>query len=198
MLPDFPKEKELLGKFWNEYLARRNREFLGVFGTIPSFAIHEGDRWKIERVDGSESEQEYEELSSPFTIDLEEVPNLTPEKIIVKLDAVAEDAAKQMTQSMFRELKEATEKVGNVVNAKGQPLSQEHFLEMLEKMDASFTPDGQWDIPSFVMHPDAWKANEEKFKEWEQDEEFKAKQEEIISKKREEWRAREALRKLVD
>ena len=90
MLPDFPKEKELLGKFWNEYLASRNREFLGVFAAIPSFAIHEGDRWKIERVDGSESEQEYEELSSPFTIDLAEVPNLTPEKIIVKLDAVAE------------------------------------------------------------------------------------------------------------
>jgi hypothetical protein len=198
MLPDFPKEKDLIGKFWNEYLAHKHREYLGFFATIPSFSIHEGNRWKIERDDGSESEQEFEELSSNFMIDLSEVPELTPEKIMEKINTVAEDTAKKMSQSIFRELEEATEKVGNVVNAKGQPLSQEHFLQMLEKMEASFTPDGQWDSPAFVMHPNAWKANEEKFKEWEQDEEFKTKQDQIINKKREEWRAREALRKLVD
>ena len=46
MLPDFPKEKELLAKFWNKYLEHKHKELLGFFSTIPSFVIHEGDRWK--------------------------------------------------------------------------------------------------------------------------------------------------------
>ena|SRR5687768_8273414 len=98
MLPDFPKEKAILGKFWNEYLAKKHREFLGFFATIPYFTVHEGNRWKLERNDGTESETEYEEMSSDFILDIKEVPNLTPEKIMAKLDAVAEDAARQMTQ----------------------------------------------------------------------------------------------------
>ena len=198
MLPDFPKEKALLAKFWTEYLARKHRELLGVFSTIPSFSIHEGDRWKIERPDGTASEQPYQEMSSGFTIDLNEVPDLTPEKLKAKLNAVAEDGARQMSQGFFREIQQATEQVGNTVDAKGKPLTKELFLELLEKIESDFTPDGQWIAPSLVMHPDAWKANEAKFKEWEQDKEFTDRQTEIINKKREEWHAREALRKLVD
>ena len=169
-----------------------------MFSTVPSFAIHEGDRWKIERSDGTESEQPYEELSSKFIIDLSEVPSLTPEKIREKLDVVAEDAARQMSQGIFRELQKAADETGNTVNAKGKPISKEHFLELLEKIETDFGPNGEWLPPSIVMHPDAWKANEPKFKEWEQDKEFTARHEEMINKKREEWRAREALRKLVD
>lgn len=198
MLPDFPKEKQLLSNFWNKYLERKNRELLGIFSTVPSFTVHEGDRWKIERLDGTETEQPYQELLSGFTIGFKEVPDLTPEKIRAKLDSVAEDAARQMSQSMFREIQQATEQVGNVVDAKGKPLTKELFLEMLEKIESEFTPDGEWVPPSIVMHPDVWKANEAKFKEWEQDKEFANRQAELINKKREAWHAREALRKLVD
>jgi hypothetical protein len=198
MLPDFPKEKELLGKFWNEYLVRKHRELLGIFAGIPAFTVHEGDRWKLERTDGSESEQPYKELSSEFVIEMKDVPDLTPELIREKIDKVAEDAAMQMTKGIYKEIQQATEQAGNIVNAEGQPFSKEHFLELVEKVESDFTPDGQLIAPSLVMHPDFWKANEERFKEWEQDEEFTARHEEIINKKREEWRAREASRKLVD
>jgi hypothetical protein len=198
MLPDFPKEKALLAKFWNEYLARKNRELLGVFSEATSFAIHEGDRWKIERMDGSESEQPYEEMSSGFTINLNEVPNLTPEKIKLMLDQVAEDSARQMSERMFREIQLATEAVGNTVNANGGPITKEHILEMFEKIETEFGPNGEWIPPALVMHPSAWKVNEAKFKEWEQDKDFNDRQTEIINKKREAWYAREALRKLVD
>ncbi len=198
MLPYFPKEKQLIEKFWNDYLARKCKEFLGVFSTIPSFAIHEGDRWKIVRSDGVESEQPYQEMSSLLTIELSEVPELTTEKIKAKLDAVAEDMARQMSQSIFRELKQVTEQTGNAVDARGKPLTKELFLELFEKVESDFTPDGQLIPPSIVMPPDAWKANESKFREWENDKEFIRRHTEIINKKREAWYAREASRKLVD
>ena len=43
---------------------------------------------------------------------------------------------------------------------------------MLEKIEMDFTPDGQLIPPSIIMPPEVWKANEAKFKEWEQDKEF--------------------------
>jgi hypothetical protein len=198
MLPDFPQEKALLEKFWNEYLEHKHQELLGFFATIPSFTVHEGDRWNIERTDGTQSERPYKEISSGFTIDVNEVPDLTIEKIRNKLDAVAEDAASQMTQTIIKEVSEAADKVGNTVNAKGQSITKELLLDMIEKMDAEFDQNGVWVPPSIILHPDVWKANEEKFKEWEKDKEFTNMQSEIINKKREEWHAREALRKLVD
>jgi hypothetical protein len=198
MLPDFPKEKREFEKFWNQYLVNKHRELLGFFATIPSFTIHEGHAWRLERSDGSDSEQPFEELSSEFTINKSDVPDLTPEKIREKLDAVAEDAARQMSQMIIKEIQEAADQVGNTVNAKGQPLTKELFLEMLEKIETGFDEKGEWIPPSIIMHPNAWKANEAKFRGWEQDKEFSDKQTEIINRKREAWYAREALRKLVD
>ena len=198
MLPDFPKEKELFSKFWNRYLELKHQEFLGFFSTIPSFTIHEGDRWKIKRADGTESEKPYQDLSSSFTIGLSDVPDLTPEKIREKLDMVAEHAAQQMSRNILGEITRATEQAGNTVGGKGKPLTKELYFEMLEKIEAAFTPEGEWIPPSFLMSPDAWNTNKEKFKEWHQDLGFINRQTEIITKQREAWNAREALRKLVD
>ncbi len=198
MLPDFPEEKQLLGKYWQEYLANKQRELLGFFATFPSFTIHEGDRWKIERSDGSVSEQPYEELSSEFTVNKNDVPNLTPERIREMLDAVAEDTAQKMSHMIIKEIQDATEQVGNAINAKGRPLTKEIFLEMLDKIETEFDENGEWHPPALIVHPDFWKANEEKFKEWDQDQELTDRRTEIINKKREAWYAREASRKLVD
>jgi len=198
MLPDFPKEKREFEKFWNDYLVNKHRELLGFFASIPSFTIHEGHLWRIERSDGSKSERPFEELSSEFIIKNEEVPELTPEKIKEKLDAVAEDTARQVSQKIIKEIQEAAEQVGNTVNANGKSLTKEHFLELLEKIDTGFDEQGEWIRPSLIMHPNFWKENEEKFKQWDLDKDFIKRQEKIINKKREEWHAREALRKLVD
>ncbi len=103
-----------------------------------------------------------------------------------------------MSQMIIKEIQEAADQVGNTVNAKGQPLTKELFLEMLEKIETGFDEKGEWIPPSIIMHPNAWKANEAKFRGWEQDKEFSDKQTEIINRKREAWYAREALRKLVD
>ena len=197
MLPDFPKEKALIAKFWNDYLAHKHRELLGPFAEFPSFSIHEGNRWKIERMDGSGSEQEYEEMLSEFAIANKDIPNLTPEEIKAKLDMVAEDSARQVKQRIFREMQKASEASGNVFGQKGQPLTKELFLEMFEKI-GDFDNDGQWQQPFVVMTPDLLEANKGKFEEWNQDKEFLARREEIVNRRREEWHAREALRKLVD
>ena len=99
---------------------------------------------------------------------------------------------------MFTRLGEAVEKVGNTVDAGGD-FQPKHLFEMLEKTQMEFDPEtGEPTGHMFVMHPDTAAKIVPKVKEWEKDPAIKAEYERILAKKREEWRDREARRKLVD
>ena len=198
MIPDFPQEKEKLMQFWIKYLAAKNKERLGFFGELPIHMNHEGHEWNLNRIDGSEDSQPYHEIRAIFQVDINEVPTLTPEKIREKLDNIAEEMAQQLSRNMFEDVAKVTRQVGNEVNARGQPLTQELFLQMLEKMDLDFDESGNWKPPTIIMHPDLWAAKKDEFKSWETDDGFLARQSTIISKKKEEWLDRENNRKLVD
>ncbi len=198
MIPDFPREKEKIMQFWNKYLIAKNQELLGFFGTLPAHMNHEGHQWALNRADGTGDNQPYHQIEGLMTVEISEVPYLTPDKIREKLDKIADDMARQISQGMIAEVSRVTKEVGNEVNAEGQPLSQGLFLQMLEKMDLDFDENGNWNPPTIVMHPDLWEAKKEEIKSWETDDEFLSKQKEIIEKKKEEWRDRENHRKLVD
>lgn len=198
MIPDFPQEKEKLMQFWNKYLIAKNQELLGFFGTLPAHMNHEGHQWALNRADGSEDNKPYHQIEGLMTVEINEAPSLTPDKIREKLDKIADEMARQMSQNMFAEISRVTKEVGNEVNAEGQPLTQKLFLKMLEKIDMDFDDNGNWNPPTIIMHPDLWEAKKDELKSWEADEVFLAKQKLIIEKKKEEWHDRENHRKLVD
>ncbi len=133
MIPDFPREKEKIMQFWNKYLISKNQELLGFFGTLPAHMNHEGHRWTINRADGTGDNQPYHQIEGLMTVDISEVPSLTPDKIRGKLDKIADDMARQISQNMFAEISRVTKEVGNEINAEGQPLSQESFLTNARK-----------------------------------------------------------------
>jgi hypothetical protein len=198
MIPDFPQEKEKLMQFWIKYLEVKNREFQGIIGESPFHVNHEGHQWNLNRIDGSKDNQPYHEIQAIFHVQISEVPDLTPDKIRLKLDKIAEEMAQQISKNVFEEIIKATRQAGNEVNAHGQPLSQELILQMFEKIDLDFDKNGNWKPPSIIMHPDMWAAKKDEIKSWETDEGFLTKQREIIARKKEEWRDRENHRKLVD
>lgn len=198
MIPDFPEEKKKLIQFWNNYLVAKRDQLLGFIGELPSHFNHEGNRWLINGIDGFTDDVEYQEIHGEFVIDLNEVPEYTPDKIRQKIDQAAEELTKQMTRSFFQKINEVTERVGNTVDAKGKPLNQESLLQFLERLDLPFDQDGNLIPPYIIMHPSLWEAKKDEFKEWESDVTFKVKYEEIIKRKREAWNVREARRKLVD
>jgi len=101
MIPDFPTEKNELAKFWNHYLEIKQKQLLGYWAEIPAFSIHEGQQWQLERSDGSVDVSEFEEISGNFTINLDNVPNLTPDKIREQLDQVANEATGQIAQQII-------------------------------------------------------------------------------------------------
>ena len=195
MLPDFPETKRLFGRFFRTYMRRKARE-ISPYGVVQTRYLHEGRAMKITRADQSESTSGMEQLSAHIEIQFDEIENLTLQKVIEKHDAMIVDLVRKQTH-FIRERMSSEIPESQTLNAKGRKFDALVAIEMLEKMQIDFYPDGTphkifVDGPLFT--PERMAAVE---KEFESNPELKIKFEEMMMKKKEEWRAREADRKLV-
>jgi hypothetical protein len=195
MLPDFSETKRLFSRFFRTYMRRKARE-VSPYGAVQTRYLHEGRAMKITRADQSESTSGMEQLSAHLEIKFDEIENLTLQKAIEKHDAMIEDLVRKQThfirERMSKEIPES-----QTLNAKGRKIDAQVVFEMLEKMQIDFYPDGTpheifVDGPLFT--PERMAAMD---KELESNPELKRKFDDMMEKKKEEWRAREADRKLV-
>ena len=195
MLPDYPDEKQKLMDFFNDYLQQKIDEKMRPFSYEKRFLHHEGNRWRIDRSDGSSLESTYDEVSGGFTIEDDEAINLTPDQIIGKLDIIADEMAAQMTRNMLRTMINAAIEAGKSIDPNRKPFTKELFLEMITHVQIDFDRDGNPIMPTLIVPPGFDKSILE---EWTNDPEMTKSYEELIRKKKEEWNARETRRKLVD
>lgn len=197
MLPDYLRVKKRLHELYIERwhrLAASN----GILGNLPeSQILHEGDRHHLVREDGSDEAIEMKQSSSSLSFHFDELDIATTEEIVRKWDAAARDMHGQMTKHLFEVVEQMCQEVGNVVDGMGRPFA-EVFIEMMEKTDMSFEPDGTRSPgQSMVLHPDTFERIRPELEAMEADPDIQRRVREIENRKREEWRAREADRKLV-
>lgn len=197
MLPDFPKLKDKC----EDALTRLMRDLArkdGLIAMIPVGRDFEGDKMSSGQVDGNVRDSEYTTIQSETSISKEEVIEKGFGAYIERAQNVAEDMKRQQTQMIFRQLKEATEATGNVVDNKGGPLTQDTYLQAIETVWIEFADDGKPQMPSLVTGPELYKKLEVLFPQWLADPAFNKRLEEILAKKKKEWDDREGNRKLVD
>ena len=176
---------------------KRIGELWSLKRLIHSFTQHEGRRHSYEQEGGHVISQGYKKFAVGMEVQAEEVPNLIGKNLQDKLNAAAEEMARQQAALFYNRLTEATSSVGNAVNAHGEPISQDLFLELLERREVNFDREGR---PEGVMvsTPEMAEVLMKRLVEWNEDSEFRRRHEEIIKRKYEEWRDRESNRKLVD
>lgn len=148
------------------------------------------------RADESESNTKTQQLSSMMEIKFDEIPDLTFEKVIAKFDEMILDMARKQTGFALERLNEDIPK-SQSVDAKGKKLDAEIILEMLETIQLEFYPDGrphELHVVGGLFTPERLKAVDEEFQS---NPELQKRHDELMARKREEWRAREADRKLV-
>ncbi len=160
---------------------------------------HEGRAGRFFRADGSQHSFDYCAISGETTLDREEMKHFNPTTILKKLNEVIYQVAKGQTRQMTKVAQESAESAGNVIDADGK-LTPETYLDMFRQVEVDFDPRTLKLSPSFtiVMHPETAAWVMPKVKEWEKDPSFRSEYQRIIAMKREEWRGREANRKLVD
>jgi len=191
MLPDFPKMRKLLEEAIHYQIHLRARTKSVISTLVHGITQHEGTQHSYHQEGSGTITQGYEQIASPFTIRFDEVPELIGERLEAKIDALAEDIARQTSDLFYKTMDEVTKKAGTSFDGGGGPITQEIALEMHERT--------QWSPDSvFIAHPVMAEAMSKKWNEWQADAEFMKKFKEIDRRKKEEWRDRESNRKLVN
>ena len=161
-----------------------------------SLTQHEGHVHSHEQEGGNIISEGYEEIAAPVEIKFSEVPELVGERLIRKVDALADEMARQTSQLGYRKIDELSSAAGTAVDGKGRPFSQEMFLKALESMEIDFDERGN-PKTEIHAHPDMVKVMVKRGAEWERDTNFQRRYRDLMQRKREAWRARESNRKLV-
>jgi hypothetical protein len=198
MFPDYPSIKAHVRGIFLRWAQEQVPALAPLLGEIGRFRQHEGRAGHLKRVDESTEIMEYPESSFPIEITRDEMRRLDLQGLFAKFHVLAEQLAEAQGTMMFSKVSEAVEATGNSVSAGGD-FQPEHFFQMLSKIEMDFDPQtGEPRGHSWVMHPDTAAAMVPKMKAWETDPAFITEHERILALKREEWRAREDSRRLVD
>jgi hypothetical protein len=197
MLPDLPSLKKDIQEVLDNHLRATSYKKLGVWGTIPRVMVHEGDRMRTIRADGSIEDTGFKQSSAEILVPRSEVPELTAEARLRMIDKMADDMARKVSKNLYVSLNATLKATGQTVNTGGKPLSHELFFETLEKMHLEFDAKGELSGLQMVVHPDMAPVLQRLQEEFDRDPELQRRHRELIEKKRMEWRAREAARKLV-
>lgn len=197
MLPDYPEIKEKLSKLLMRRFTVTAKGIMGSPLGLKTRQIFEGDRHRIQRDDGSVDDNPFRETSVETKINLKEFEEMSQEDIIKKLADLSYELGDKQSESFFEMMSRITEETGNVATANGKPFSIELFLKGLETIEIDFKPDGEPILPTIIAGKELIKTIKEVLPQLDSNPEYKKRHEEIMERKRQEWRARENSRKLV-
>ena len=199
MLPDFPKLKKrliLLAHLIRDQQIKAD-ELIGLIRSMPYF---EGDRHVTGDVEGHMQESTADEIEIPCEIDRSEIIEQGIDALVEIFKKATKIQLQAMHKMVLEKSSEGAERVGNQIDAEGEPFSMDLYFKMLETVQINFDSDGRPDIDGtrLVMHPTQTERVQSLMNEWNTDESFQRRYRETMLRKREEWRDRESNRKLVD
>jgi len=193
MLPDFPKIKKRLKDKTNLHLKNIMNQN-PLFSQIKVERHFEGDKIVAGTVDGEIDVSTHKEIESRIEVKREDIIAKGPMAFIEHIGAIAKQMDAQKEKMLFDKIKEVTDKTGNIVDGKGQPLTFDLFMKTLEKIQIDFDEQSNPYLPTLVVPPEIGAKIKDQLSEWESNPAYK----ELIEKKRKEWNDRESHRKLVD
>jgi hypothetical protein len=198
LLPDYLQLKNDIRAVLDRFLRRRAHQHLGGgLNEVPRTTIHEGHTSSIVRASGKRDVTEMFEVSATFELKRDEVPDLSPGELLTKLDSVAKEMGEKQAKQFLSSLSDQIDRAGNTLEAKGEKMSAALLLKLLETIDIDFDENGVAQLPSMLIPPSLGPAAEAANRAMFEDPDVIRQRDRIIAKKREEWRAREADRRLV-
>jgi len=197
MLPDFPKLKKDIHKY---FLMRRFEEARNsdpLLARIRHYMQHEGDDGTYETMDGYKRDKNYQVFEASYQITVDEIINADFEVVLKKFYDMGLEASSKMAQHSFKEISSIIAETGNSIKANG-PWTKELFLEMVRKILIDFDEEtGQPSLPDIYIHPSQADSVRKMMQEAESDPQHKIEFDRKMKQKRQEY-ARETNRKLVD
>jgi hypothetical protein len=197
MMPDFPRVKSDLSKGLNHYFRHRVDVHLGAMSKMSRLRFFEGASQRFVRHTGESETDPFHTISGRTTFKPEELPTMRLDILLLRLDEAAAEFAGSLAQHFYEKISASVEKVGNVTNAKGQGLSWPVIAEALRKLHIDFNRDGSARMPDMHIHPSQAKSVSQAAMDLESNVQARREYAEIMRGKKDEWRTREANRRLV-
>lgn len=198
MLPAFPKIERLCERTARELIDFLADQRAPMLKSISKRYQFEGDHSTILRYDNSVGETPHHQVTAEVEFPRIPIQQFIEGELPSILNDIAEQMAKGKSEMILGEMEKVTTATGNVVDGKGEPLSEELILKSLEKMEHSFEPDGTWNPPTIVASPEAIQKLMERAKpDGSAPDTFSAALSKILDKKRNDFRLREADRVLA-
>ena len=189
----FPELEEKLNRLVKQALNNVISNSSSLLNNIPKSCYFEGNKSLIRRPNGREEETEKGHFSERTEIPVEKILYGSIEDIFEHYEQAAVAMAYEQEKFLLESIDKAVQSTGNVVDAKGQPPSPEMILQLIEKVEINFTEDGKSMTSSFACSPTLWEKLQPLLDDLVKTKEYK----ELIERKRNEWRDREANRTLV-
>jgi hypothetical protein len=159
--------------------------------------IFEGQKNVIVRPSGVHDETKIVEQSVELRIPGEEGRSLSLQGLLDHLVGLAKEMAGKQEQHLFATISEALAGTPNTVDAKGEKFSPELLYRAIETMEIDFKPDGTPIMPTLYISPAQAEGVKAAAAQADADPAFRKRFEQLMTKKKEQWRAREASRQLV-
>jgi len=197
MLPEFRKLKLDLAREI-KYSIQTGARKRGALSEIHDSTVHEGDRFTLHREDGSVETKPFVAMEATVELSPDDVQSDDAVKVAEAVDDLTEQLARHASKKLFETVREAVQAVGNEVDGAGRPFTAELWLDGLDRIEMDFEEDGSWRPPTLVMHPTMLSRAQAELGRLDTDVQLRKRLEHILNRKRDEWRVREANRKLVD
>jgi hypothetical protein len=197
VLPEYHELKTELAGLLQQFIRRRVASHSGFVGQVPKVRMFEGHRSALRRSDGDTTASDFKPISVSHSVPAASVSQMTFAEVLEHLDEMAAKIAREMSHEAFKQLDETLENAGQVFAVKGETMSPSVLLTVMNGLDMSFDDDGSHRNLTLVIHPNKTAATVAALKALEEDPEIHRQYLALIEQKREQWRVREASRRLV-
>lgn len=201
MLPDYRRTKNIIERHIRRIMVKRAKLISPVLSHAPAMFLHEGLEFEVVRSDGTSERTKLKKARAKIVITDDEVTKSEASILVKRMLSVADDLSNQITQSIFTDLGKGAESVGNIVKTKGGIVTPETILEALSLMWIDFDKNGKPQLPIITPSRPSIYHQQIINKAWSDlfdNCEYKIRFDKIMVVKREEYRARESNRRLVE
>lgn len=157
--------------------------------------MFEGRGTETTQEDGHHEKSTRQESEAKFEFSKEELEAMTEDGLNQVFKDMAAAMARQKSTEMWKAVNRGVERVGNVVSQTTDAV--ESVFEAFSKIRMDFDSNGQPFMPEFVAGSEVLPKLQEALKQIEADPMLRARMEDLMKIKKEEWRARESSRRLV-
>jgi len=159
-------------------------------GIERSISVHRGP---IRNVPGDTPlDQSMFKVSGDASLPWDSVRNCKIDDYTRFLTELSESQRKSLARLFFKSISEITDVTGMTVNARGQPLTGDMILDLLEKVEFGFDDDGNPQYPTLFIPP----AIHDRLKELKPTPEQEQRKKQIIEEKRARFNASKRTRRL--